>query len=301
MIEAICSPPRLPAGSFQSAVVAPLAPQGRMQMVGPFAMIVHALPITLAAGTLPVDDVRPHPHIGIATLSYLFEGAMTHRDTLGTTQEIEPGAVGWMVAGSGIVHSERYERLRRAGGSMHGIQAWLALPETEEGTTPSFRYVPSERLPAFEANGASGRLLAGTADGLTAPTGLSSPCYLQHVSLAAGGRFAPPAGHEERALYVMSGGVAFDDQPIEAGRTVLFAAGERPGLQALVSTQLLSFGGTRLGRRYMWWNFVNSSKDRIERAKSDWRHGVFGLPDGDDRDFTPLPADNARPLVELNG
>jgi redox-sensitive bicupin YhaK (pirin superfamily) len=165
MIEAIWTGLRLPAGGFQNVVAAPVAPDGKMRAIGPFVAIAHAQPTLLAPGALPLDDdVRPHPHIGIAALSYLFDGAMTHRDSLGATQVIEPGAVNWMVAGRGVVHSERYETLRRDGGRMHGLQIWVALPEAHEGDEPSFHHHSAVEVPEFEGDGVRGRLLAGAAD-----------------------------------------------------------------------------------------------------------------------------------------
>jgi redox-sensitive bicupin YhaK (pirin superfamily) len=264
-------------------------------------MIAHALPVTLAPGALRVDDdVRPHPHIGIAALSYLFEGAMTHRDTLGVTQTIEPGAVNWMVAGRGVVHSERYERLRNAGGTMHGLQIWLALSEEEEEIEPSFCHFQIGQIPAFEAGVISGRLLAGAAHGLLAPARLASPCYLQDIRLVQDARFAAPDGHDECAIYVISGALDCAGQMVEAGQTVLLAAGRRPTFTAKTLSQVLSFGGAPIGKRYMWWNFVSSDKNRLEAAKADWREGRLGLPAGDDQDFTPLPENTQRPLFELN-
>ena len=301
MIDAICTALRLPAGGFQSAIVVPLSARGRMRTIGPVTAIAHALPTTLQPGALSLDaDVRPHPHIGIAALSFLFEGAMTHRDTLGVTQVIQPGAVNWMVAGRGIVHSERYESLRQAGGSMHGLQIWLALSEEEEEIAPSFHHFSAEQVPAIEAEGVSGHLLAGTAEGLTAPARLKSPLYLQDIRMIEGSRFKPPNGHEERAIYVISGTLRCEEQAVEAGQNVLFVAGGQPVVEAETPVHLLSFGGSPLGKRYMWWNFVSSDRSRLEAAKADWREGRFGLPPGDDKDFTPLPAENERPLLELN-
>jgi redox-sensitive bicupin YhaK (pirin superfamily) len=301
MIDAICSALRFHAGGFLSAIAAPLAPHGRMRTVGPFTTIAHALPVTLSPGALSLDDdVRPHPHIGIAALSYLFKGSMTHRDTLGVTQTIEPGAVNWMVAGRGIVHSERYERLRNAGGAMHGLQIWLALSKEEEEIKPSFYHFPTDQVPAFEADGVSGRLLVGAVDGMLAPARLASPCYLQEIRLQQGARFASPDGHHERAIHVMSGALDCAGQMVEAGQTVVLAAGRCPTFTAKTPSQVLSFGGAPIGKRYMWWNFVSSDKHRLEAAKADWREGRFGLPPGDAQDFTPLPEDTQRPLFELN-
>ena len=189
MIESIWTGLRLPAGGFQNVMAAPVAPDGKMRTIGPFMAVAHAQPTSLAPGALPPnDDVRPHPHIGIATLSYLFNGTMTHRDTLGAIQVIEPGAVNWMVAGRGVVHSERYEALRRDGGMMHGLQIWIALPEAHEEDEPSFHHFVAAEIPGFEGKGVLGRLLAGAADGLVSPVSVRSPLYLQDVRSMRGWR-----------------------------------------------------------------------------------------------------------------
>jgi redox-sensitive bicupin YhaK (pirin superfamily) len=300
MSEKIYTALRIPAGGFQSAIAAPLFLQDRVRSVGPFVVVAHALPVRLAPGTLPPDeDVRPHPHIGIATVTYMFEGIMTHRDTLGFKQAIEPGAVNWMIAGRGVVHSERYEQVRRDGGSMHFLQIWVALPEAEQEIAPSFAHFPAEQIPAFKDAGVSGCLLAGAADGLSSPAQLSSSLYLMDVRLDAGVRFAPPSGHAERAMYVISGALGCTGQTVEAGQTLVFGGGGQ-SVVAEAPTHILSFGGAPTGKRYLWWNFVSSTRERLEAAKVDWRTGRFGLPCEDNQDFTPLPADDHRPLLELN-
>jgi len=301
MIESIWTGLRFPAGGFQNVMAAPVAPDGKMRTIGPFVAVAHAQPTSLAPGALPLnDDVRPHPHIGIATLSYLFNGTMIHRDTLGAIQVIEPGAVNWMVAGRGVVHSERYEALRRDGGMMHGLQIWVALPEPHEEDEPSFHHFAAAEIPGFEGEGVRGRLLAGAADGLVSPVSVRSPLYLQDVHLDEGVAFAVPKAHEERALYVISGALECGGRSVEAGQTIMFAPRSDAGVKALRASHVLGFGGGPIGKRYLWWNFVNSAQDRIEAAKASWREGRFGLPTDDARDFTPLPADHERPLLTLN-
>jgi redox-sensitive bicupin YhaK (pirin superfamily) len=301
MIDAIWTGLRFPAGGFQNIIAAPVAPDGKMRAIGPFVGIAHAQPTLLAPGALPLDDdVRPHPHIGIAALSYLFDGAMTHRDSLGVTQVIEPGAVNWMVAGRGVVHSERYEALRRGGGRMHGLQIWVALPEAHEGDEPSFHHYSAVEAPDFEGDGVRGRLLAGAADGLVSPVSVRSPLYLTDVRLDESAAFAAPKAHRERALYVISGSLDCGGRLVEAGQTIVFTPGSDAQARALRAAHVLSFGGDPIGRRFLWWNFVSSAKDRIEAAKAGWREGRFALPPDDALDFTPLPADHERPLIELN-
>jgi redox-sensitive bicupin YhaK (pirin superfamily) len=301
MIEAIWTGLRFPAGGFQNVVAAPVAPDGKMRAIGPFVAIAHAQPTLLAPGALPLDDdVRPHPHIGIAALSYLFDGAMTHRDSLGATQVIEPGAVNWMVAGRGVVHSERYETLRRDGGRMHGLQIWVALPEAHEGDEPSFHHHSAVEVPEFEGDGVRGRLLAGAADGLVSPVSARWPLYLCDLRLDEGAAVGVPKAQKERALYLISGSLECSGRLVEAGQTIVFASRSDAQAKALRAAHVLSFGGDPIGKRFLWWNFVSSAKDRIEAAKTDWREGRFGLPPDDALDFTPLPADHERPLLELN-
>ena len=301
MIAAICTGLRFPAGSFSNVMASPVAPKGKLRAIGPFAAVAHAQPKVLAPGALPMDDdVRPHPHIGIAVLSYLFDGAMTHRDTLGSCQTIEPGAVNWMVAGRGVAHSERYEALRRDGGRMHGLQVWVALPESHEEDEPSFRHYSPVEIPTFEADGVRGRLLAGADDGQVSPVSARSPLYLFEARMDRGAELAAPKAHKERAMYVISGTLECGGRSVEAGQTIMFGPGSDAQARALSATHVLSFGGDPIGKRFLWWNFVSSAKDRIEAAKADWREGRFGLPPDDALDFTPLPADHERPLLELN-
>ena len=299
MIAAICPAMRLTNGGIASAVVLPLALDGRMRMIGPFVVFAHTLPHSVAADALDPDaDVRPHPHIGIATLSYLFDGAMTHRDALGTLHEIVPGDVIWMVAGSGLVHSECYDAVRRHGGTIHGLQLWVALPDSEDAT-PSFAWHPASTLPSFAAGGVVWRLLAGEAAETRAPGAVASPLFVIDVQLDAGATFPMPATGE-RAAYVVNGAVGCDGRRVEAGETIVFVTGAAAAISAIEPTHVIAFGGAPVGRRLMWWNFVASAQDAIDAAKADWRNGRMALPLDDAHDFTPAPADRERPLFELD-
>jgi redox-sensitive bicupin YhaK (pirin superfamily) len=259
------------------------------RMVGPFIFLDHMGPADFAGGE--GIDVRPHPHIGLSTVTYLFEGEIHHRDSLGVSQLIRPGAVNWMTAGVGITHSERTDPPKRAqGGRLHGIQAWVALPHDAEETDPSFvHYAPAE-LPILSEPGLEARLIAGSAYGLSNGVKTHSPLFYLHAELAAGARIALPEGHAERAAYIVSGAVESDGRRYEAGRMLVFAAGGAPAVTALDGpARLMLLGGAGLGPRFIWWNFVSSSRDRIEQAKSDWQAGRMALPPEDKDEFIPLP------------
>jgi redox-sensitive bicupin YhaK (pirin superfamily) len=286
MIELMVPQRRRDLGGFEVGRVLP-APQRRM--IGPFVFFDHMGPVDFAPGIPREVDVRPHPHIGLSTVTYLFDGEIMHRDSVGSEQAIRPGEVNWMTAGSGITHSERFERARREGGRMHGIQAWVALPEGEEEIAPAFAHHEAAELPAFEADGATGRLIAGAAFGQISPVRTHSPMFYMHWQLGEGARIELPSDHPERAAYVATGSVEADGQRFEAGQMAVFAVGGSPMIQALEPTTLMLLGGETVGPRYLEWNFVASSKERIEQAKSDWRAGRMKLPDGDDAEFIPLP------------
>jgi hypothetical protein len=271
-------------------------PAGGLQMVGPFIFFDHIGPATFEPGR--GVDVRPHPHIGLATVTYLFEGAMVHRDSLGVVQTIEPGAVNWMTAGRGIVHSERTgEVLRASGHRLHGIQSWVALPLGSEEAEPSFRHHPADTLPEFACEDARVRVIAGSAFGECAPVAVMSPTLYVDVRLPAGGSLWVPVEHEERALYVADGAIRTGDVMVGAGRMAVFEPGVRVRLEATEDASALLLGGARAdGARYIWWNFVSSSRGRIEVAKRDWAEGRFpAVPGETERIPLPeLPAHSAR-------
>jgi hypothetical protein len=246
-------------------------------------------PVDFAPGIPRSVDVRPHPHIGLATLTYLFDGEIMHRDSVGSEQPIRPGEVNWMTAGRGITHSERFERARREGGRMNGIQAWLALPEADEETEPSFAHHGAAALPRLDADGLAGQLIAGEAFGLGSPVKTHSPLFYAHAQLVAGARAELPREHSERAVYVASGSVEVDHTAHGAGRMLVFTAGSPAAIRALEPSVVMLLGGEPLGKRYIEWNFVSSSRERIEQAKADWRAGRMPLPQLDDGEFIPLP------------
>jgi hypothetical protein len=265
-------------------------PAGRLQAVGPFIFFDHMGPATFSHGA--GVDVRPHPHIGLATVTYLFAGEFMHRDSLGTAQLIRPGDVNWMVAGRGIVHSERTPTAVRSapgGASIHGIQTWIALPKPWEETEPAFEHHPVVTLPEFHGAGAALRLIAGEAFGQRAPAAVYSPMFYLAATLEAGAVVALPDEYAERAVYVVEGGVEVAGERYGIGHMVLFDAGSHATLRALGSATVMLLGGAPLdGPRHLWWNFVSSSLDRIERAKLDWREERFAPVPGD-RERIPLP------------
>jgi redox-sensitive bicupin YhaK (pirin superfamily) len=260
-------------------------------MVGPFVFFDHMGPAAFPPGFPPNVDVRPHPHIGLSTVTYLFEGEITHRDSVGVTQDIRPGEVNWMTAGRGITHSERFETLRRDGGRMHGIQAWVALPTEHEETDPGFVHYGTADLPTFEASGVRGRLVAGRAFGAEAKVTTHSPMFYVDWRLAAGARAELPADYPERAAYVAEGLIEVDGRTFQAGQMVVFAPGQPAVVTAVTAATVMVLGGEPLGPRFIEWNFVSSSKERLEQAKADWRAGRMKLPDTDHDEFIPLPGD----------
>ncbi len=286
MITAIIDQHRKDLGGFTVGRVLPAATR---RMVGPFAFFDHMGPARFAAGLPRSVDVRPHPHIGLSTLTYLFEGQIMHRDSLGTVQPIEAGAVNWMTAGSGITHSERFERARLRGDTLHGIQAWLALPEADEETNPAFTHHAPEDLPNFSDKGLTARLIAGRAFGAQSPVPVHSPLFYIHWHLAIGATAALPPEYPERAAYIAEGEVEHDGQTHGAGKMLIFSPGQTITLTATLPSTLLLLGGEPLGRRYLEWNFVSSRQERIEQAKADWRAGRMKLPDADNQEFIPLP------------
>lgn len=264
-------------------------PARARRTVGPFIYLDELGPLELAPGR--GLDVPPHPHIGLATVTYLFEGEFQHRDSLGTLQVIRPGEINWMTAGRGIVHSERTgPDARRAGSRMHGLQIWVALPRAHEEDEPAFQHVAAGALPELERDGARLRVLAGSAFGVTSPVRTLSPLVYVDASLAAGAELEPPAQVTERAVYVVSGELACAAERAGPGRMLVLARGARVRLRALADTRAVLIGGEPLdGERHIDWNFVSSSRERIERARADWQARRFPPIPGDDLEFVPLP------------
>jgi redox-sensitive bicupin YhaK (pirin superfamily) len=288
MIDLVIDARRRDLGGFEVGRVLPYAGH---RMVGPFVFFDHMGPIDFASGFPRDVDVRPHPHIGLSTVTYLFEGEITHRDSVGSEIEIVPGEMNWMTAGRGITHSERFDRLRRTGGAMHGIQAWVALPKEDEETDPAFAHHGPEDLPTYEGSGMWARLIAGEAFGAKAKVKTHSPMFYVHWRLAAGAKAQLTAEYSERAAYVVAGEVEVDGRSFTHGQMLVFAPGEAVVFTALTDAVVMLLGGEPVGERFVEWNFVASSKDRIEQAKADWRAGRMKLPDLDHDEFIPLPPD----------
>jgi len=279
-------------GDLEVGRVLPAAASG---MVGPFIFFDHIGPVDLPAGLPRSADVRPHPHIGLSTLTYLFDGQIMHRDSLASSQSIDPGAVNWMVAGRGITHSERFERARAQGDHLHGIQAWVALPDEEEETSPSFTHHAAGSLPVSEERGVWMRLIAGEAFGMQSPVRTHSPLAYAHLRLARGASVPVPAELRERALYVVSGALSGAGQTLLPGQMGVLEPRNAPAITATEDSLVMLVAGEPVGPRYIDWNFVSSSADRIAQAKSDWRAGRIRLPDADDAEFIPLPEIDATP------
>ena len=266
------------------------------RMVGPFIFMDHAGPVAIEPQMATSMDVLPHPHIGLSTVSYLFGGQVTHRDSLGVEQVIRPGEVNWMTAGRGIAHSERFEDPQTlAGGALEMIQTWVALPEKEEESLPSFTNYPAEELPVYTDQGIWMRLIAGEAYGLKNTVKTHSPMFYLHVVLREGATFGLPTGHSERGIYVAKGSIEVSGSMYKMGQMLVFTKGVDPLIVARENTTLMLLGGEPLGERYIWWNFVSSRKERIEEAKADWKAGRILLPPSDNLQFVPLPEDRTKP------
>ena len=264
-------------------------PSVKRRMVGPFVFLDQFGPMDVPPGG--GMEVRPHPHIGLATVTYLFEGGIFHRDSLGYAQAIRPGDVNWMTAGSGIAHSERTEpEMRRTGFRMHGVQTWVALPKAHEETAPAFEHVEAAKLPAWQEGGAALRLIVGSYAGRTAPTTHFSPIFYVGAELTAGAALSVSPEHAERAVYVADGSVTIGDRALMVGDLAVLVGGVAAGLVAGADgAKLMLLGGAAMdGSRHIWWNFVSSSKERIEKAKADWKEGRFAKVPGDP-EFIPLP------------
>ena len=297
MIELVIDQRRKDLGGFEVGRVLPFHSH---RMVGPFIFFDHMGPVDFPPGIPRSVDVRPHPHIGLSTVSYLFEGAMTHRDSVGTTEVIRPGEVNWMTAGRGITHSERFEDLRAKGGTMHGIQAWVALPDGAEETDPAFAHHEGADLPTYEGGGMWARLIAGKAFGAEAAVKTHSPMFYVHWALTAGATAELPAEYPERAAYVAQGIVEIEGRQINAGQMAVFAPGQTIAVTAVTNAIVMLLGGEPVGERFIEWNFVSSSKDRLAQAKADWRAGRMKLPDADDQEFIPLPPDPPGPAPAIS-
>jgi redox-sensitive bicupin YhaK (pirin superfamily) len=286
MLELVIDQRRRDLGGFE---VGRVLPHQRRRMVGPFIFFDHLGPETLQKGIPKSVDVRPHPHIGLSTVTYLFDGEIMHRDSVGSEMAIRPGEVNWMVAGRGITHSERFEKARAQGDTLHGIQSWVALPAQDEETTPEFAHYGRDDLPTFESGGLSMRLIAGAAFGVKSPVKAYSPMFYLHWMLAPGATAQLPRDYSERAVYVVSGRIEAAGQSFESGRMLVFSKGADAVLTATAPTVVMALGGESVGERYIDWNFVSSSRERIEQAKADWHTGRMKLPDLDHAEFIPLP------------
>jgi redox-sensitive bicupin YhaK (pirin superfamily) len=273
-----------------------ILPFRQRRMVGPFIFMDHAGPVNVQPQNTKSMDVLPHPHIGLSTVSYLFGGQVTHRDSLGVEQIIRPGEVNWMTAGKGIAHSERFEDPSvLAGGTLEMIQTWVALPEKDEEADPSFNNYKPDVLPVYTEQGVWMRLIAGNAFGLKSSVRTHSPLFYLHVVLEPGAKFGLPREHSERGVYVAKGHIAFAGRTYGAGEMLVFAKGADPQIIAQESSTLMMLGGEPLGERFIWWNFVSSRRERIEQAKADWKEGRIILPPTDNHEFVPLPEDKSRP------
>jgi redox-sensitive bicupin YhaK (pirin superfamily) len=286
-IEHVIIPRARDLGNFE---VRRALPSVERQMVGPFIFFDQMGPVMMQSGQ--GVDVRPHPHIGLSTVTWLFDGMIFHRDSLGSQQAIAPGELNWMTAGKGIVHSERTPEpeLSRAR-KVFGIQSWVALPKQHEETAPGFEHVAPLDLPLIADHGREVRVIAGSIYGATSPVKTHSDLFYGDVKLAAGASLPLPIEHEERAIYIAEGSLEIAGQLHEAGRLLVFRPHDEISVTARSDARFMMLGGEPMdGPRHIWWNFVSSSKERIEMAKEEWRRGRFDIVPGDEKDFIPLPA-----------
>jgi redox-sensitive bicupin YhaK (pirin superfamily) len=285
-IETVIVPRARDLGGFE---VRRALPSAKRQMIGPFIFFDQMGPALMQPGQ--GIDVRPHPHIGLATVTWLFDGSIYHRDSLGSSQPISPGELNWMTAGKGIVHSERtappdLARERK----VFGIQSWVALPRQFEETAPAFDHVAAHQLPVIDERGISARIIAGSLYGATSPVKTHSDLFYADVQMTAGTALPLPVEHEERGVYVAEGEVEVAGQVFAEGRLLVFRPGDAITLRARTNARLMLLGGEPMdGPRYIWWNFVSSSKERIDAAKDDWKKARFAIVPGDEKDFIPLP------------
>jgi redox-sensitive bicupin YhaK (pirin superfamily) len=290
MVELIIEQRRRSLGGGME--VGRVLPFSKRSMVGPYIFFDHIGPVDVPAGVGRDIDVRPHPHIGLSTVTYLFAGEIMHRDSLGYEQAIRPKEVNWMTAGRGITHSERLDHARVHGGHLHGIQAWIALPDEFEEVAPSFSHHACADLPQWSDGGVHGQVIAGSAYGLTSGVATHSPQFYVHLDMEPGATAEIPGGHRERAVYIATGAIELRDATYSAGRMLVL--GDRPAwIRAVERSSVMLLGGEPVGERFVHWNFVSSSRDRLEQAAADWKAGRMKLPDADDAEFIPLPEDRA--------
>jgi redox-sensitive bicupin YhaK (pirin superfamily) len=261
-------------------------PSRARRMVGPFIFFDHMGPAEFPPGE--GIQVRPHPHIGLATVTYLFEGEIVHRDNLGFVQPIQPGAVNLMTAGRGIVHSERAGDDLHETSKLHGIQSWMALPVDEQECDPDFVHYPASDLPAFDHGGVQVTVIIGEAFGHRSPVAVRAPMIYLELRMPAGTQIVVPADYEERAAYVVEGDVRIDDASYGSGLMAVARSARELHLSAAADSHVMVVGGAHMGKRHIWWNFVSTSKDRIEQAKEDWTEDRFGKIPGE-TEFIPLP------------
>jgi redox-sensitive bicupin YhaK (pirin superfamily) len=278
-----------------SMTVKRILPFRSRRMVGPFIFMDHAGPVKDIPQMRSLD-VLPHPHIGLSTVTYLFGGSVTHRDSLGVEQVILPGEVNWMTAGKGISHSERFEDPEAmAGGEMEMVQTWVALPEKDEDMEPSFNNYKPDQLPVFTEKNIWMRLIAGNAYGLKSDVTTNSALFYLHVRIQKEAELTLPKEHSERALYIAGGIVEVSGYTYRQGQMLVFSKGAEPVIAAKEDAVLMLLGGEPLGERFIWWNFVSSRKERIDQAKEDWKQGRIKLPPNDNSEFIPLPEDILKP------
>ncbi len=273
-----------------------ILPFRRRRMVGPFIFMDHAGPINSFPTEITSMDVLPHPHIGLSTITYLFKGNVTHRDSLGVEQIISPGEVNWMTAGKGISHSERFEdpELLQKGG-LEMLQTWVALPTSVEESDPTFENYKPDELPVYTDKGIWMRLIAGNAFGLKSNVAVHSPLFYLHVKMEAGAKTDLPSRHSERAIYITSGSLEIFGKSYSKGQMIVFSKNEEATIHSKTPSEFMMLGGEPLGERFIWWNFVSSSKERIEQAKNDWETGKIILPPNDNKEFVPLPETRSGP------
>jgi redox-sensitive bicupin YhaK (pirin superfamily) len=292
MLETVIDQRRRDLGGFE---VGRVLPNPQRRMVGPFIFFDHMGPATFPPRLPRTVDVRPHPHICLSTVTYLLEGEIMHRDSVGSEQAIRPAEVNWMIAGRGITHSERFEKARRDGGRMHGLQAWAALPNESEETEPSFAHYGAIGFPVLEDRGLKVRIIAGRMFGKEAQVKTHSPMFYAHAELTTGATIELPGEYTERAAYIVSGEVTVEAEQFQAGQMLVFKPGQSAIVRGEEQSIVMLLGGEPVGPRFLEWNFVSSSKERIEQAKADWRAGRMKLPDMDNGEFIPLPPDPPPP------
>jgi redox-sensitive bicupin YhaK (pirin superfamily) len=292
MIDLVINARRRDLGGFE---VGRVLPWTNRRMVGPFTFFDHIGPVSFPPQIPRRTDVRPHPHIGLATITYLFSGEIVHRDSVGFHQVIRPGEVNWMTAGRGISHSERFETMREHGGTLHGIQAWVALPEADEEMDPGFLHLDADQLPSSVGDAVQITIIAGSAFGLTSPLKTQSPLLYAHLQMRPGASTPISGDYSERAVYVAAGRVQIEGASYEAGQMIVFMPRSTTSITAIDDATVMLLGGEPIGTRHIWWNFVSSSRERIEQAKADWRAGRIPLPVGDDAEFIPLPEEPPPP------